>query len=535
MQTTSQTSGQGQSVVEHDRFDSQAFSDTRAQFAALDEVAGTRAMPEAEAFTEDLFMSFYKAAPQLAPEESLSLTAQFRRRLMHEIMSTAEYARVRGLGTTADQYSSGMATASTAYKVIEKLDGKTQQQLQEMQQAEAAAQELLNAAQALHNFAEQAEGDEAEQMEAEAQDLEQQAEALQAKAEAAAAALEAKSEQIEDQARRAAREALSEAGEEIAETNDAIAAYGGYSYEQSMPTQRMNTTEKMKLARQIKDTPKLAKIAELAGRMVNTALQKQKTKVIHPPDEIVGITQGDDLARVLPSETLLLDDPVTEPLFYQKFIERELMQYDMIGHEQQARGPIICCVDLSGSMDGLHINPRRLRKISQDQSAEAAAEYMRKSYTKEVWAKAVLLALLAIAQRQHRDFAVVYFSSYGEIKTYTFPKAAATTAQLLDLATFFYGGGTTFDGWMIEALKIAERGPFQEADVITISDGEVFISDESRDEYNARRQAREMHAYGVLLETNRQAGEIMESITDHYITVTDLGNDGKALDMLFTI
>jgi uncharacterized protein with von Willebrand factor type A (vWA) domain len=88
---------------------------------------------------------------------------------------------------------------------------------------------------------------------------------------------------------------------------------------------------------------------------------------------------------------------------------------------------------------------------------------------------------------------------------------------------------------MIEALKIAERGPFQEADVITISDGEVFISDESRDEYNARRQAREMHAYGVLLETNRQAGEIMESITDHYITVTDLGNDGKALDMLFTI
>lgn len=526
---------QGQSVIQHDRFDSQAFKTTRAQFEPLDEIAGTQNMPEAETFTEDLFHSFYKPVPILENGQSLSLTAQFRRQLLDEIMHTAEYNRVRNLGTASDPYSSAMATASTAYKVIEKIDGKTKRQMQDMKAAETAMQELMDAAAGLRDLAEQAEEAEAEQLESEAKEFEAQAATEQQKAQEAAAALAAQAEQIEDQVRRAARAALQETGEEIANTNDAVNVYGGYSHEQGQPQQRMNFEEKKQLAQKVMSDKKLARIAQLAGKMVNTALQKQKTKVIYPPDEIVGITQGDDLGRILPSELLLLDDPVTEPLFYQKFVERELMQYDVIGHEKQAKGPMICCVDLSGSMDGLHINPKRIQKITKEQGEDAAIDYMKKSYTKEVWAKAVLLALLAVARHQRRDFCAIYFGGYGEIKTYTFKKANASTAELIDLAAFMYGGGTTFNGWMIEAIKIAEHGPFKEADVITISDGDVFIADDRRDDYNNRRAAKKMHSYGVLLDSSRSGGENMKSITDHFITITDLGNDDKALDMLFTI
>jgi len=88
---------------------------------------------------------------------------------------------------------------------------------------------------------------------------------------------------------------------------------------------------------------------------------------------------------------------------------------------------------------------------------------------------------------------------------------------------------------MVESLRIAEKGPFDQADVIVISDGDVFISDQKRDEYNTRRLAKKMHSYGVLLAETKKEGDNLRSITDQMITITDLDNDAKALDMMFTI
>ena len=529
-----------QSVVMHDRFDTAAFHETREQFPPLDEIAQSQALPEAGTFTEDLFCSFYKTAPTLAAEDSLTLTARVRRRLVDEVMNTAEYQRVRAMHTEQDQYSSGMATASTAYQVIDKLDRKTKSRMCDLQRVEAAAQQLFQQAEALEEYAEQS--DAAQEVAAEAQDKRTQAEAAQAQAQVTYEQLLSEMEKIEDAARRAARQGLRAAGDEMKEFNDAMEAYGGYSHEQGQREPRMSATQKLELAKKIKGNKKLARIAELAGKMVNTALQKQRNKVIHPPDEIVGVTQGSDLPYVLPHELLLLDDEVTEPLFYQKYVEGELMQFDMIGHEQQAKGAIIGCVDLSGSMDGLLINERRLTRKLKDlpveQQAEARTKTYTNAYTKEIWSKAVLLALLAIAHHQHRDFCVVCFGSYGEMKVYKFPKAKTTTAELIDLAEFFFGGGTTYDGWMTESLVIAEKGPFENADVIVISDGDVGIADERREEFNTRRSAKKMHCYGVLLENATRAkytGENMKSVTDHSIALTDLDNDSKVLDMLFNI
>jgi uncharacterized protein with von Willebrand factor type A (vWA) domain len=211
----------------------------------------------------------------------------------------------------------------------------------------------------------------------------------------------------------------------------------------------------------------------------------------------------------------------------------------MIGHEPQAKGPIIACVDESGSMAQAHINEKRLAKKIKDLDPEAQAEARYQAYTnaytKEIWSKAVVMALLAIARHQHRDFCVVYFSYIGELKTYTFPKAKASTTELLDLAEFFFGGGTTYDGWMTESLVITEKAMFENADLIVISDGDVFIGDQKREEYNTRRNAKKVHAYGVLLGTSKKEGDRLRSVTDQMITVLDLENDTKALDMMFNI
>lgn len=530
---------QNKSVVMHDRFDTTVFNETRTQFPTLDEIAASETIPEADMFVEDTFCTFYKPAPVLEDESTLSLTAQIRRRLTEEMMATAEYQRVRASGTMQDQFSSALATAAVSYRIMDRLDNRTKDRMSNLQKFEQEAEKLFNQAQNLQQMAEHAEGQEAEEIEEEAEQLAQQAQTQQDQAQAVYNQLQSDMERIEDQARRAARTALQNAEDQINEANAAINAYGGYSQEQSTPSQRMSTKQKMELAQKLKDSPKLAKIAELAGKMVNTALNKQKTKVIHPPDEIVGITVGDDLPKVLPSELILLDDELTEMLFYQRYTERALMQYDMIGHEPQSKGPIIACVDESGSMDETHINEKRLARklkdLSEDAQYEARVQANANAYTKEVWSKAVVMALLAVARHQHRDFCVVYFSYRGELKTYTFPKAKASAAELLDMAEFFFGGGTTFDGWMTESLVIAEKGMFENADIIVISDGDVYIGDKKREEYNTRRTAKKVHAYGVLLATTKKEGDNLRSVTDQMITVTDLEADSKALDMMFNI
>jgi uncharacterized protein with von Willebrand factor type A (vWA) domain len=101
----------------------------------------------------------------------------------------------------------------------------------------------------------------------------------------------------------------------------------------------------------------------------------------------------------------LLADPDLEDLFYLRFAERGLMQYDLIGHEPEGQGPIIIAIDESGSM---------------------TTDYG--GMTGEVWSKAVMLALLSIARLQKRDLAVIHFSGPNDLRVDLFPKGQATPA-----------------------------------------------------------------------------------------------------------
>ena len=529
-----------QSVVLHDRFDAQAFGETLDMYPPLQEVIGEGKIHEAETFVEDVFCSFYKAAPTLAEQESLSLSAQIRRHMVAEMMQTSEYQQVRAAGTMYDQFSSAIATTAVSYKVVEKLDAKTRKRLNKLQEAEAEAEQLLDQANALSQLAGQLDqADESvKEMYQQAEQLREQAQASQEKAEDLYEELEQQAEQLEDAARRASREGLEQASDEIDQANAAIAAYSGHSLEPGQGKIQQNAKEKLALARRIMANKKLAKIAELAGKMVNTALHKQRTKVFHPPDEIVGVTTGADFNLMLSSELLKLADPLYEMLFYQQYLEKSLMQFDMRGHEKQAKGPIIAVVDTSGSMEDPLLAPKkmqalqaRLRGLSHDEQEQVLSEYT----TKEVWSKAVLVALLAIAHKQRRDFAVIYFSSPGQVRTFRFPRAVASSQDLIKMAEFFFGGGTSYDAWMRDSLAMTEESRYSNADVIVISDGDVAIAERTRQDYNDCRVAKQMHSYGVLLSHSERDGQRLASVTDAMVTISDLEQDAAALDMMFSI
>lgn len=513
-----------QSAVMHDKYDKKVYNKTVELSEPLQEVLQSETgLPDFDQFVQDVFLVFYKAAPQLTPEENLSLSAQMRRRILEEMMLTNEYKQVRSAGTAQNEFASILATAGVIYQLLEKLDDKTKRDLQELAEAEAQAESFFAQA---HDLSQQAQATqdtvEQQRLQSQASQQEEQAQTMQQQAEMLAHTLQERIEVIEDQARRAARAGLKAAGEEIAESQTAISLFSSFGIEAGPGMQTRNLKQKFDLARRIRNNRKLKQIAELAGKMMNTALHKQRTRVLHPPDEIVGVTLGADLSLLLPIELLKLDDELLELLFYQSFIEKSLMQWEMIGHEPQGKGPVLVILDSSSSMT--------------DPLTQTAGFI----YTKEVWSKAVLLALMVIARMQHRDFGVVHFSSAGQTKTWRFPKAIAQTEELLECCDFLFNGGTSFDEWEQEALTIAEESMFDQADLVVISDGAARITAEIRDDYNTRRKARTMHAYGVLLadaESLKRGRDRdnLASVTDQLITISDLANDKAALDTLFSI
>jgi uncharacterized protein with von Willebrand factor type A (vWA) domain len=57
------------------------------------------------------------------------------------------------------------------------------------------------------------------------------------------------------------------------------------------------------------------------------------------------------------------------------------------------------------------------------------------------------------------------------LRTSVFPKGESRPIELIDAVEFYLGGGTVFEPWMEEALRLVDQDQFDRADVIVVSDG----------------------------------------------------------------
>ena len=215
---------------------------------------------------------------------------------------------------------------------------------------------------------------------------------------------------------------------------------------------------------------------------------------------------------MLPVELGLLSDPDLEDAWHLKHIDKRLMELEMIGSEKQGRGPIVVALDSSASMSdqlGSHV-------------------------TKEAWSKAVALALLAIARKQRRDVAILHFSGSSQLNTFQFREGRATPSELIATTEWFFAGGTVYDEWIAETLRLVDASRFDRADVVCLSDGEVSVSPTLELEWNRRRLARGMRCYSVLLGDDTGATTLAR-VSDALVTLADLTDDDFAVRMLFAI
>ncbi|KGT47284.1 VWA domain-containing protein [Acinetobacter sp. HR7] len=179
--------------------------------------------------------------------------------------------------------------------------------------------------------------------------------------------------------------------------------------------------------------------------------QEQIQQVAH--EEITGIALGQALNLALPNELALLSDPDLQILFDLKFLESNLMSFHMQGQQSGRviedsrhakkklgqKGPMIVCLDTSGSMHG----------------------------QPELISKAICLYLGIQAMRDKRPMYLINFS------TNLTALSLNTNTALDDLIHFLsqsFHGGTDIIPVMEHAVEMLERPEFQNADVAVISD-----------------------------------------------------------------
>jgi uncharacterized protein with von Willebrand factor type A (vWA) domain len=533
-----------QAVIVRDKHDHSEFLLAVKSYPPLETLLQAN-LPEIPVFLEDCFLTFFKPAFEIADDDTLSLSAQARRTLLVEMIETQQYHEVKAQVRPFDKVGAAIATHQVCSAMVGSLEKEMVRLLTDLHEAESQTVEYLREAEALEYVSTQFTGDEAKALYEEAQALRAQAKRSELAARARATEFAEQSETVEDLVRRSARQALEKAEEELSQIMNALRVFGAGLPDDQLYGVKIerSTQDKLALARQVMETEKLRLIAELAGKMINTALYKQRGKVHHNPDEITGVTTGNDLGKLLSSEMFKLGDPYLEMIFYQQYLERSLLVWEMVGHEKEARGPIVLGVDSTGSMGWPLYDPSALQEEEEEEEPfeetdEEEEQNKPQPYTKEIWAKALMFALLTIANKQKRDFCLIYFGkNQRQVKTYRFLKGRATPQELVDAAMHFYASDDTFFDFVLsKVIEITEESAFKRADFVLVTDGEGKLESSMRARYNRVRQDRDMHAYGIYLaDIHANKGrEMLASLVDAQVSVTDLGKDEAALDLLFT-
>ena len=236
----------------------------------------------------------------------------------------------------------------------------------------------------------------------------------------------------------------------------------------------------------------MKEIADWAGRFKQIARKKQKSK--HSESmERSGVTLGNDIERLLPMELGLYMHPITKNDFLRRFVEGQTMQYEQKGHEVLGKGPIVLCLDQSGSMHKL-----------------------------DTQSKGFTLALMSIARKQRRDFCLILFSTRTQI--FKYEKGKIKVSDMVSLARTFLGGGTNFALPLDKAMNVINESRFKQADLVFVTDGEDQVRDSFLEAFNKKKKEK---AFNVLSLVIGSSTNTVEQFSDKVVQVKDFDDDGS--------
>ena len=240
------------------------------------------------------------------------------------------------------------------------------------------------------------------------------------------------------------------------------------------------------LALEVERSPALRQLAEALGRLdgARPALGPAPQRWVTPPRDQrpARLAYGDRVATVTPGELALLADPDARLLFELRLAERALLCYSPPPSPPQARlalgpkggdhrGPILLCLDSSGSMDG----------------APSQA------------ARALTLCLARAALSHRRALRVTQFAAGQATEWVELTEWPGSLPALIRLLTRGLSGGTDPRAALRGAVAALDDPRYAQADLLLVSDGRFLPEAETTAAITEAQAQRGLRAWALLL------------------------------------
>lgn len=239
-------------------------------------------------------------------------------------------------------------------------------------------------------------------------------------------------------------------------------------------------------------------------------LRRLETRLPDAPGEVAGIRFSARPDRMLPAEAVLLRHPVGARLWRARQAEGRLLAWQteavLVDHrpdprardraaaperrrEPLERGPILLCLDTSGSMRGA---PENI-------------------------AKAVVIAALRAAHEAGRGCRLIAFGGPGELLERDLGRGADGLAALLDLMGQGFDGGTDVQAPIDRAIDSVHDARWRSADLLIVSDGEFGCTPRTLARLDEARTRFGLRVQGVLV-GDRETMGLLETCDDiHWV------------------
>jgi uncharacterized protein with von Willebrand factor type A (vWA) domain len=192
------------------------------------------------------------------------------------------------------------------------------------------------------------------------------------------------------------------------------------------------------------------------------------THLVDQPGEVRGVKRSGDITRMLASEAAMIRHPLLHRLWRARLAESQLLSYESeavlsqwcLQHddtrqtsatpyqEPLAAGPMLICLDTSGSMRGAPENV----------------------------AKACVLQALRTAHSTQRACKLLAFGGAGELLEHDLAVSAAGLQALLATMGQSFDGGTDVQTPLERAIELVGTQAYALADILIVSDGEFGVT-----------------------------------------------------------
>ena len=304
---------------------------------------------------------------------------------------------------------------------------------------------------------------------------------------------------------------------------------------------RREWAEALRISAALKQLPELTALIRRLGRAERAAvphalppqaadtphqppigLKAVETILPDAPGALRGIRLGQRIETMLGSEAVLLAHPIGRKLWRARWAEARLLSLDteavlvdwrpdpaapqrqrVVPPLPQAleRGPIIVCLDTSGSMRG----------------------------APETIAKAVVLQAMRAAHVERRGCLLISFGGPDELLERVLAgggsgEAGHGLADLLDVMGQSFGGGTDLQSPIERAIARVQQARWASADLLIVSDGEFGCTRAMLDALDGARAQLGLRVQGVLV-GDRETMGLME-VADDIFWVRDWRRHG---------